>query len=81
MPTILRQRGFKFVIHLNDHEPAHVHAWRAGAVAKIGIGHEARAPWVLDPGVMQSSDVRRAVRIVESHQETFLKKWDEIHGA
>lgn len=80
MPTIHRERGFRFVIYLNDHEPPHVHAWRAGVVAKVQIGDAECAPGVLDPGAMRVSDVRRAVRIVEAHQEEFLAGWRKIHG-
>ncbi|MQA92137.1 MAG: DUF4160 domain-containing protein [Gemmatimonas sp.] len=80
MPTIHREEGFRFVIYVDDHEPAHVHVLYAGAMARIMIGDTNHRPVVTDPGSMRARDVRKAVRIVEVHQKRFLGAWREIHG-
>jgi hypothetical protein len=80
MPTIHREGGFHFIIYFDDHEPAHVHVRYAGAIARIRIGDSRERPTVLDSGAMKTQDVRRAVRIVEHHQDQFLDAWREIHG-
>jgi hypothetical protein len=81
MPTIHREGGFRFMIFTDDHEPAHVHVWKAGTMAKIHLGDADHRPEPVDPGIMRTVDVRRAVRIVEARQEQFLAEWREIHGA
>jgi len=37
MPTILRQGGFDVMIFTNDHPPAHVHLFKAGAEAVLDL--------------------------------------------
>ena len=37
MPTICRAKRFRFVIHSNDHTPAHVHAIAGSEMAKINL--------------------------------------------
>jgi hypothetical protein len=37
MPTIFIDGGFRFMIYLNDHPPAHVHAISADCMIKIGL--------------------------------------------
>lgn len=81
MPTILRQDGFRFVIFVDDHEPAHLHVWYGGAIARIRIGDPNSPPRMVDPGSMRTPDARRAVRIVERRQGEFLNAWRRIHGA
>ncbi len=81
MPTIHREDGFRFVIYVDDHEPAHVHARYAGAVARIRIGDSDHRPTVVDPGSMRTPDARRAVRLVERRQEWFMEAWRRIHDA
>jgi hypothetical protein len=68
--------GFRVHIWLNDHEPAHVHVYRAEAMAIIEITSlHVRAAYDMKP-----PDLRRAVEIVEQHQSWFLQRWSQIHG-
>ena len=69
------------MIYFDDHEPMHVHVWKAGAVARLGIGDDHRSPAVLDPGNMPTHLLRNAVRIVEANQDQFITAWRNIHGA
>jgi hypothetical protein len=80
VPTIPRENGFRFLIFVDDHVPAHVRVWKGGALAKIEIGDADHRPEARDPGEMRTSDVRRAVRIVEARREEFLAAWRRIHG-
>ena len=48
MPTVLRQDGISFRLYLNDHIPAHVHAFLAEGEAIIYIGDETEGPAVRD---------------------------------
>jgi len=75
MPTIWSERGFTFMIHTNDHEPAHVHAYKAGGVIVINV---------LDLSLrkvinLKKADAKLAIEIVSANCELFLQKWREIH--
>ncbi len=77
MATVLRENGFEFRIWPNDHTPPHVHAWKAGGMAKIELvdGFD-----VVKVREMRAMDVVRAVRIVMANEETLMQAWEEIHG-
>ena len=75
MPTIWSERGFIFMIHTNDHEPAHVHAYKAGGVIVINV---------LDLSLrkvinLKKADAKLAKQIVAANEQLFLQKWREIH--
>ncbi|MGV0759680.1 DUF4160 domain-containing protein [Tistrella mobilis] len=79
MATVLRVTGFRVVIYVDDHAPAHVHVYGDGH-AKINlIGSEGRPAliWAED---MKQSDVRRAMTIVTEYQAHLLAHWRAIHG-
>lgn len=75
MPTIVRERGFDVMIYLNDHSPAHVHVWKAGKEARIGL-----SPVELLDSDLNPSENRQAISIVEANHDTLLARWREIHG-
>ena len=37
MPTIHRERGFRFFVYPSDHQPAHVHIFHADGEVKIDV--------------------------------------------
>jgi len=76
MPTIVSQDGFEVMIFTNDHRPAHVHVFKAGAevvltLAPVSIRENHR---------MSKRNVRNAVDIVTTNREMLLQAWREIHG-
>jgi hypothetical protein len=77
MATVHRENGFGLRIWPNDHSPQHVHAWKAGGMAKIelvdGFG-------IVKVRTMKPMDVVRAVRIVMANEDTLMQAWEEIHG-
>lgn len=79
MVTVLRVHGLRFIIFVDDHEPAHVHVFGDGQVKVNLVGAEG-APelvWAVD---MKRGDVRRAMRVVAEQQGMLLAKWREIHA-
>lgn len=76
MPTIHRQDGFAVMIYTDDHLPAHVHVWKAGGEVLINLDDAS----IREINDMGRRDVRRAVEIVEANQESFRRRWREIHG-
>ena len=73
MPTLLREGPYRIYFYLGDRpEPPHVHVQRDNQIAKF---------W-LDPVALQSSggmrpnEIRRIERIIEAHEESFLRDWN-----
>ena len=79
MVTIHRAHGLRVIIFVDDHEPAHVHVFGDGQ-AKINLLGPNGEPALLSAEGMTRAEVRRAVRLVRDHQESFLARWREIHG-
>ena len=65
MPTIHRERGFRFEIKTDDHPPAHVHAVCGDGVVIILLGEV---------------DTPVAVQIVQDRYEEFATAWERYHG-
>jgi len=80
MPTVLGVAGFRLVIYLNDHPPAHVHVFRAGKEAVITLGDDATGPSLEESRGMPPAHLRDALRIVEMEQARLLIEWRRIHG-
>jgi hypothetical protein len=76
VPTVLRVGGFAFRIYTQDHEPAHVHAYRAGGRCKIGLATGA----VSNVLGMKTPDAKEAARIVQAHRALLTVKWEQLHG-
>lgn len=75
MVTVLRVLGLRFVIYLDDHEPAHVHVYGDGE-ARIDMIRLS----VLSNRGMTKRDLARALGVVRENRDRFLEKWNEIHG-
>ncbi len=79
MGTVLRRRGFRFMIRLNDHRPPHVHAIKDRGQTKILLGSKTERPEIWK-NWMADKDARTALEIVAQEQEYFLGEWEKIHG-
>ena len=66
MPTFFTEGGFRFMIYVDDHLPAHVHAIGADCMVRIGLAKD--------------NDVRRATEIAERRREELLAAWRKHHG-
>jgi hypothetical protein len=79
MVTVHRAHGFKIVIFVDDHEPAHVHVFGDGH-AKINLLGVDGMPEIVTIEGMKRGDVRRAMRIVVEELDYLLARWRDIHG-
>jgi Domain of unknown function (DUF4160) len=79
MVTVLRAHGLRFVIFVNDHEPAHVHVFGDGE-ARVNLSGANGKPELMSIEGMKRGDVRSAMRIVVEQQNYLFAKWKEIHG-
>ena len=76
MVTILKADGFRFIIFINDHEPAHVHVFGDGE-AKINLVGTPELVWAMK---MSKANIRRALRLTQARQNLFLTRWRDILG-
>jgi hypothetical protein len=68
----------RFVVFMDDHAPAHVHAIGAGGEAKIELGADGpRLVWVRGLG---RSDTRFAMREVARELASLRAAWARVHG-
>jgi hypothetical protein len=80
MPTVLRRDGFEFRIHTDDHEPSHVHVFKAEGEVVINLGDATTKPFVRENARMSVKDERRALRLATEQQNYLLERWRKIHG-
>jgi hypothetical protein len=80
MPTEHREDGFRFMIYVDDHEPAHVHVFREDDEAKIQLGDTPDEVDLVKVWGMSMRDVRRALAIAERRHKKLLTAWRKHHG-
>lgn len=79
MVVIYRAHGLRFVIFIDDHEPAHVHVF-GDSELKVTIRGESGLPEIVYNLGMKTNDRRRAMDVMLAEQDAFLARWDEIQG-
>jgi len=79
MVTVLRAKGLRVVIFVDDHVPAHVHVFGDGQ-AKINLRGAGGIPELVWADGMTRGEVRRAMQVVVDEQELLLARWEDIHG-
>ena len=70
MPTVLRKKGFRFVINTDDHEPPHVHVFKAGEHVAIDL----TVIQIRKVRGMSKANVGKAVEIAEDQQAFLLSE-------
>lgn len=77
MPTILRERAYRFYFYSGDvDEPRHVHVDSGESTAKFWLG-----PVAVHYNLGFSARELRAIeRIVLQHQKKFMEAWDAYFG-
>lgn len=79
MVTIHREHGLRFIIYLDDHEPAHIHVIGEGE-AKINLIGADGAPELVRTMGFTAAALRRIMRVVGAQQRVFLDQWRHWHG-
>lgn len=75
MPTVLSRDGVRIVIYTHDHLLPHVHC-------KVGDGEiiiNLDPISIREEYNIKASERRKALRIVEEHQEFLLAEWNRIN--
>jgi hypothetical protein len=68
------------VIWPDDHEPPHVHVFRAGRELIINLGVTDQLPYVRDNYGMRRNDQNIALLVVAANKRIFWERWKEING-
>jgi hypothetical protein len=76
MPTVLRERGYQFIIFTNDHLPPHIHVRRAEGGAKVNLVQIE----VVEHYNLNRRQLNEIIELVNQHRDFLLKKWNEIQG-
>jgi hypothetical protein len=79
MVTVHRAHGLRFIIFVDDHEPAHVHVFGDGEL-KINLAGSEDGPELILANGMSRADIRRPMDVVREQHSYLLKRWREIHG-
>lgn len=80
MATIHRFHEFRFVIHSNDHDPAHVHLISGNGHAKVHLFGTSGEPEVMRVSGIPQHKLSRLVKEVLEGREVFFRRWEEFHG-
>ena len=77
MPTILRERGYRFFFYADDRsEPRHVHVQREARTAKFWL----EPVQVERSGGFNRSELMDIYRLIVERRELLLQKWHEFFG-
>jgi hypothetical protein len=67
-------------MYFDDHDPPHVHVFKAGGQAKIALGSGDTLPSLIMVQGMSAKIAKAALAIVIENQADLLEKWEEYHG-
>lgn len=81
MPKLLEESGFAIHLRTRDHPPPHVHVFKGGHQAKIGLSGAEAMPFVMRVWGMSDRDLVRAMNLMLEHQDRLLDEWRKFYGA
>ena len=77
MPTVLRERGYRFSFYSYDlGEPIHMHVTKAGCEAKFWL-HPTRLAWNRK---FRENELMEIIEILSAHETIITEKWNERLG-
>lgn len=74
MPTVYREKGYRFFFYSNEHLPIHIHIEKENKTAKYDL-----IPIVelVKSNGFNSSELREIRAIIENNTELLILKWNE----
>ena len=74
MPTIHRERGYKFHFWVGEtaNEPAHVHIWKSGESMKVWLNEDLE---IAECCNVPAHEQTKLLKIVKDNKKFFLDKW------
>jgi hypothetical protein len=82
MPTVRREAGFVIKVNTRgEHNPPHVHVFKAGGEVRVLLGDVDTPPSYWDEKTpMATKNKVRAVLLVERYQAECLEVWSKFNG-
>jgi hypothetical protein len=80
LATILRVRGLRVVIYLNDHPPPHVHVIGRDGEAKIALGQKGSRVAIVSNDGLSPALLAAALAEIDRNEALLAQRWREIHG-
>jgi hypothetical protein len=74
LPTVHKEKGFRFFFYSTDHTPSHVHVSKGRSEAKL----ELATGKIIDPGRFRDHDLREIQRILVANRLKIQKQWDTL---
>lgn len=79
MPTVKREDGFEIMVLTSpEHNPPHVHVYKAGAEIRVTIG--ATVAYLDHKGKMSVKELAKAVWLVEKHNAACMAAWRKYNA-
>jgi hypothetical protein len=74
MPTVYREKGYRFFFYSNEHLPIHIHIEKENKTAKYDL-----IPIVdlVKSNGFNSSELKEIRTIIENNTELLILKWNE----
>ena len=79
MPTLVNLDGYRIMIFTNDHEPPHVHVFKAECRAIVLLNCPTGPPTLRESEGFNKRELNKIYRIVSSKIKLLCLKWEEIH--
>ena len=82
MPTVKREQGFAIKVNTRgEHNPPHVHVFKAGGEIRVKLGDDETAPSYWDEKrPMALQDKVKAVLLVDKYRAECLEVWRKFNG-
>lgn len=79
MPVVLRYEGFRVAIYVNDHRPAHVHAFGGGGIAVFVLNCPDGPPTLRESTGLGKTELRRLMRTISRYVKGLCDQWRRLH--
>lgn len=73
MPTVFREKGYRFFFFSNEHEPIHIHIEKGDKYAKIDV----ISLELINSKNISSRELKNLIKTVESNREKIMEAWNE----
>jgi hypothetical protein len=80
VPTVLRWLGFRVVIYLNDHRPAHIHVIGSGCEAVFQLNCPKGPVTLRENYGFSRPDIARIKAMLATKVSELCRDWEMIHG-
>ncbi len=74
-PTLIQDKGYRVVMYLNDHLPAHVHVKKDRNEVRVQID----PVQIMDNWGYNQREIKAILELITTHQEQLLAAWNTFY--